>query len=1135
MMPLTKTNNMPIFDPINVPLKGNNIVEASAGTGKTFSIGLLVLRLLIQKKVPVHKILMVTFTNAAVAELAARIRSFITKAIKVAEGGKIREEDIITIVEKYGDEGTLELLKKALTDLDEASIQTIHSFCQESLNSYALNSGQAFGLELQTDVLAVAGEEIRKFWRQHITVLPEDLLREIPEICFENFEAVVRETIGGKEYAFESQENFAVEIWVEELNKFNASYARDREDILYSISNIQQGEIPGVGSATRDRMVIHAATLSGYCDILTSGTQYKVNMSNALFPQDKVIFNRLLADKKTCCHWLFSLCVTEVMKRVNQYLQEKHLITYDELIYRMHAAVTNNEDFEMKKTLRKKYEAVFIDEFQDTDKLQYEIYNELFGNGTTLFYIGDPKQSIYAWRKADLHTYFQAKSKIPAEQHYEMEKNFRSSGAFLAAVEEFFRRCNDPFHTANSELDLNFISVQAHDDSIIGLTKAADELKALQIFDGETKAKIKPKVPRLVREILEDDYLLNGKKVKNSDIGILVRTNKEAAQIKGLLADAAIHSITINDNQVFQDSQEAKSLRYILQAVLEIKEANINKALLNAFTGYNSKEVAERNKEDLLDVFRGYREKWNKSGVYPMVKDYMSDFGIMRNLLENGNANGLRILTDLTQILELLQEAEYRQELKPLGLYDYLGKQIAGELEEGDEYQQRMESDEAAVKIVTIHKAKGLEYPIVIAPFLDLRAREENFITTYAYRENGTEGKYKFYCKGLRDTEQKELAMNQLEQENRRLLYVALTRAKFNCFLFKTSGRYAGKTCLTPFTAEFDFHPCLEEPLPAGDATGEEDRPKLPDYWGVINKPEKFYLTDKFYGKLSFSAISAHGAYMPKENSGTPDGYDEFIFKDLPRGTTIGDTLHKLFENIDFEEGREHHGKELEKLLQRYFPHKKEELTDGLMEMIDNVLDARITIDQEQFSLRKISNGSKKNEMEFDLRTKNVDLVGLSNFQVGEGISISCNTQHMAKSGLLNGLIDLIFQYNDKYYILDWKSNFLGDDLSFYKGEEKLNAAMNEGNYHLQYLIYTVALKKYLEQRLTEFNYDKHFGGVIYMFLRGNRKGEETGVFTTRPFFEQVQYLEKLFFNKNDEKGNGLEPATEQNPLTSHI
>ena len=137
-----------------------------------------------------------------------------------------------------------------------------------------------------------------------------------------------------------------------------------------------------------------------------------------------------------------------------------------------------------------------------------------------------------------------------------------------------------------------------------------------------------------------------------------------------------------------------------------------------------------------------------------------------------------------------------------------------------------------------------------------------------------------------------------------------------------------------------------------------------------------------------------------------------------------------------FRGGREHHREELEKLLQRYFPHKKEELADGLMEMIDHVLDARITLEGEQISLKKIANSSKKNEMEFDLRTKNVDLVGLSNFQAGEGISIGCNTQHMAKSGLLNGLIDLFFKYKGKYYILDWKSNYLGDHLGLLRTGE---------------------------------------------------------------------------------------------------
>jgi exodeoxyribonuclease V beta subunit len=285
------------FDPIRVRLEGSNIVEASAGTGKTFSIGLLVLRLLMEKKIPIEKILMVTFTNAAVAELAARIRLFIAKSIKVIEGGDIKEEDIKMIVEQYRDEESLILLRKALSDLDEASIQTIHSFCQDSLNMYALDSGQPFGLELQPDVLAIADDAVKNFWRQHITGLPEELLREIEEISFENLEAVVKETIGGKKYAFPEEEDFLVKDFVRELKDFEESYENEKQHIVEKISSIQPKQITGVGPGRKDSLEVEAGTFAGYCDILTSGTGYKINLCESFFLKDKETLTRLLDEK----------------------------------------------------------------------------------------------------------------------------------------------------------------------------------------------------------------------------------------------------------------------------------------------------------------------------------------------------------------------------------------------------------------------------------------------------------------------------------------------------------------------------------------------------------------------------------------------------------------------------------------------------------------------------------------------------------------------------------------------------------------------------------------------------------------------------------------------------------------------
>ena len=195
-----------------------------------------------------------------------------------------------------------------------------------------------------------------------------------------------------------------------------------------------------------------------------------------------------------------------------------------------------------------------------------------------------------------------------------------------------------------------------------------------------------------------------------------------------------------------------------------------------------------------------------------------------------------------------------------MALYDYLGKQIAGSLEEGDEFEQRMESDEAAVKILTVHKAKGLQYPIVIAPFLDLTNYESYDICSY--REPGADGEYKFYCKPFRSEEQKKMFKDQLDQENCRLLYVALTRAKYNCFLFKTSGEKVRTTCLSPYATNFDNLPSLDQPIPEKEGEKKSEGTPLPPFWGEGEVLTEFDLPDQHHGKLSFSVPSAPTGLM---------------------------------------------------------------------------------------------------------------------------------------------------------------------------------------------------------------------------------------------------------------------------------
>ncbi len=1096
------------FNPLDkntVKLEGSNLVEASAGTGKTYSIGLLVLRMLLEKDLKISQILMVTFTNQAVAELAARIRKFLLLGIKAAEGKEV-EKPIEKLIATYPDKDfVIAKLKEALSQLDEASIQTIHSFCQDALINHALDSGQPFGLELMTDVLEIANEAVRRFWRENITNLSSEDHKEWEKnLTLNVFTGAVKEKLGGKELAmFPDCDS---ELYRKCCEEFEV-YLNANKDKL--IQNIRSIRINRFTPTVQDKVIELLNEPEAFRYWLLNNpnkSQYIFSCWELIFPTEREMAEKISDHHTNVVTSLLKKCIYYVKDVVATYISENHLITYDELIKRMHDEVVVRKNQDLKGKLREKYEAIFIDEFQDTDKLQYEIYNELFGEGKILFYIGDPKQSIYGWRKADLNTYFAARKNV--DKKFQMNRNFRSSKTYIDDINSFFLGADNPFETeVGGENHIEYIPVEANDGSPTGLTRDTQKLSALQAFSFDNQDQIKDNVLHLVNILLYsceadwNDAEKGIRKVKASDIAILVRFNSQARELKHKLTAAGIPSVTIDDSKVFQDSLEAKFLLYILGAILNTTESNINKALLNNISGYSSGKINDLDKDILVERFREYRETWIKSGVFAAIKRYMAHFSVVERLMKK---NDLRALTNFNQILEIIQEAEFRQQLKPTGVYEFLQKRISETSMDIDEYQQRVESDENAIKLLTIHTAKGLEFPIVIAPFLDLNAKESHDYCSY----RDEEGIYKFYPTGKGDTAMSVAFEDQLKQENRRLLYVALTRAKYHSFIFNNNSNHFNKSSLKDFVREWQNGSSLINLKEEIEIQKKEE--EFPKGWGVFQE-SNFKLADKLHGKLSFSAISSHGAYTPKENAGKPEGYDEFIFKNIPKGITLGNMLHHLFENIDFQGDKEHHKEELEKLLDKFYPHKKEDLREGFLEMMDHVLDSNITIDGEHISLREISNGSKKNEMEFDLRTENVDLVGLNNFQAGEGIELGCNTQHLAKSGLLNGLIDLFFFHNGKYYILDWKSNYLGDDLNCYEGKENLNTAMNEGNYHLQYLIYTVALKKYLDQRLNNFDFDRDFGGVIYMFLRGNRSGESSGVFTNKPTLDQVKALELLF------------------------
>ena len=428
---------------------------------------------------------------------------------------------------------------------------------------------------------------------------------------------------------------------------------------------------------------------------------------------------------------------------------------------------------------------------------------------------------------------------------------------------------------------------------------------------------------------------------------------------------------------------------------------------------------------------------------------------------------------------------------------------------------QRIESDEEAVKIMTIHKSKGLEFDIVIAPYLDLKISEIGAFTSY--RDDKT-GDYCFV--GQKHLLDKKSVWNaQQEQENRRLLYVAITRAKYNCFLFKDSKT---GTTLSKFYEELkntDSDYISIDKYINSNVEYKGDEYKSVDY--KYPRIPEIELGDRHWRKMSYSYLAGTHQYIPKEikkDAYPDDSYSQFIFKDLPRGAHVGNMLHNIFEFVNFMENKDGQWENIIDIsLQQFLPKYKGEFNTELLEMTKHIVEANIKIGDLSFSLSEIDYEHRKSEIEFDINVSRFKVDELMELQslMPEGFEINAKTNEDIE-GILNGFVDLFFEYKGKYYVLDWKSNFLGDTMEDYT-EGKLIDAMNESNYHLQYLIYTMAMKKYLSMKIPNFDYEKQFGGAIYVFLRGVRAGNDNGIFSHKPSLELIEKLEAIFKTKEQQ------------------
>lgn len=1131
------------FDVKTVPLRGSNLIEASAGTGKTFSIAVLTLRLVLEG-VGINKLLLVTFTRAAVEELESRIRDFLRQAEQASQGQPIKEALIQEIVLRYQQDpqvGPLETqrrLSDAVRLLDETAILTIHAFCQRTLSQYAVETGEPFGAEAITteaerDLLIF---NVNQWWRAHITTLPVAILRDLNAAGLSRAEFIesVKLIKAGKviRRTFDLQQSDAVARLEQELAQLQ-QLVLDAEarivDFFDSDPASRQAEMRGNKNAQRylNSMMQQAPFGQAMLDWICGYIHKKALPAYfvATFPAAQLLVDDLIKaiEASTLGRFgsiqsLYEAGATWVVQAMEAHKQAHCLISFDDMISRLHAAVAG-PDTKLHHYLREDYRAVFIDEFQDTDRAQYEIYQRLFGQGhSILFYIGDPKQSIYAFRKADIFTYLEARQSV--DQVYTMNVNFRSTAPLIRALNKAFLPTPqfDTFHFGGvgSSNSIQYVEVEAAPkEQVPQLCFQAQPILPVQVWEAKTQEAIVEAAGQTILQWLtQPDYQLlkdgEYRQLVPADFGVLVRTGTQADAIKEWLTAHQIPAVTINDKTILSTTV-AKEIMYVLEAVEDITVSRIRKALISSLVAFSIDDVLRIPEEGLLERFRSYQQVWTKQGVYVMLMRVLTDFQIRHRLIHQAAGPDDRTLSHIGQMLELLHKIEQRRNYAAADLIHWLRKHLEQGVGDDDEFQLRLEKDEAAVNIVTIHKSKGLEYNVVIAPFLDFLPFSNSRMRSY---RNPNEGQYEAQLEGLLSTTEAGWWASESEQENRRIFYVALTRPKYACWIFSSSQKRSRRSTLSYFMDAWQQSDVAAAGIQLNGEwtpiTLPNYRPPEEQYPAKYAEAKRFSLLHPDWRSWSYSqwsnGIQSHRAVSTGVSE--MDAYDRFVFDELPRGTRFGNFLHDVLEHVDFADPTDWE-RQIEKALKRHVGESWNSYIPQLQDLLHTLFQTELPDGTGgYFSLCQIKRSEKISELEFYFPLSGVRLEQLRQLSLVEyPFQILPQSSTAWLEGLMNGKIDLCFAWAGRYYVLDWKSNFLGNTLNDYD-PMKLHEAMEHHNYFLQYHLYVLAWTKYLQMRIPGFDYTTQFGGVYYLFVRGMRVGANTGVYFHKPdvaFMQQLQ------------------------------
>ncbi|MNQ44483.1 RecBCD enzyme subunit RecB [compost metagenome] len=1168
------------LDLLNDPFTGRSLIEASAGTGKTWTLTALYARLLLERQLGVGQILVVTYTTAATAELRERIRARLAALLAMYEGAPAPDPVLAGLHAQYPGEDAHRRLLLAVHGFDEAAIFTIHGFCQRALQDAAFEAGGDFDSELATDDREVLDALLADLWRRELAeaepawarylaqkrITPIWLRQRLrshlgkPYLRIEPSELELGDLSGVSDAWYHAQgfwqrqgaECVAQLAQLDSLNKRSydaAKFTLWQTELDAYFADPAALFAPPTGLEKLATEALAKATKKGFDA-----------PDHAVCAALQRLFDALEEARPAGDARLIALQV-RLLAALDEELPARkaaqRLLAFDDLLNRLDDALRGPAGDVLGQALRERYPVALIDEFQDTDPVQYAIFHRVYENQGDLCFVGDPKQAIYAFRGADLATYLKAREE--AARQYSLDTNHRSTPQLIAALNQVFDR---PLPFAEPGLDYPPVGASSKARAQLVLPEGGAPLELVWLGDeplgkGEAGSTVASDTARRIAGLLaasssgeayfDEDGVRSP--LKGGDIAVLVASHRQAGDVAAELAARGVPSVRRGRDSVWH-SEEAEELAAVLAAYAEPgREGVLRYALSTRLLGRDAQQLARcQDDEHAWDEEREnaerYHQLWQQQGFMRAFRAWLDEQGVAERLI--ALPDGERRLTNLLHLAELLQsESLQRPGLEPL--LAWFNAQRAAE-SHGDDALLRLESDAERVQIVTVHTSKGLEYPLVFCPYLwdgALLRRDED-ITCHA--EDGTP---LLDLGGEQFDEHRAAARRERFAERLRLTYVALTRARDRLWLHwgpvdckpKKDGSL-GEAGLHSSALAWLLH---GRQLPGEDALGE-----LAGHLQSLSpaglRGEIEQLVGASHGHMAVQALreseasaagerrappplqlqqmnrSLHSAWRIGSFSGLASGMhmeapdrDGLVlpaasepgsgFFAFPRGARAGTCLHAILE--DWARGKAPLAELIEPALRGHGIDSdwREVALSQLQQVLDSDLDGN------GLTLASLQAARRLPELGFTFPVANLDLQRLRAILADPAHGLAAPMREAAArlefdslKGFLKGFIDLTFEHDGRWYIADYKSNWLGPDASYYGGERLLQALAGE-HYYLQYLIYLVALRRFLRQRLSDFA-NSQLGGAYYLFLRGM---PTAGVYFSRPDDGLLDALDNLF------------------------